>query len=70
MYRIINRICFVVCVLCIVAGSTVSILAIWDVVDAEATLWKALSTFTVIFFASLLAVLVNRMLLEPRRPQP
>jgi hypothetical protein len=67
MYRVINRICFVICVLCIVAGSTVSILAIWDVVDAEATLWKALSTFSVIFFASLLAVLVNRMLLEPRR---
>jgi hypothetical protein len=67
MYRVINRICFVICVLCIVAGSTVSVLAIWDVVDAEATLWKALSTFSVIFFASLLAVLVNRMLIEPRR---
>lgn len=67
MYRVFNRICFAICVLCIVAGSTVSILAIWGMVDREATLWKALSTFTVIFFASLLAVLVNRMLIEPRR---
>jgi hypothetical protein len=65
--KVINKICFVVCILCIVAGSTVSILAIWGVVDAEATLWKALSTFTVIFFASLLTVLVNKMLLGARR---
>lgn len=70
MYRSINKVCFVICILCIVAGSTVSVLAIWEVVDVEHTMWRSLSTFAVIFFASLLAVLVNKMLLDPRRNAP
>jgi hypothetical protein len=62
----INKICFAICILCIVAGSTISILAIWGVVDAEDAMWKSLATIGVVFSASLLTVLVNRILLGSR----
>lgn len=59
----INLICFVICVVCIVAGTTISILAIWGVVDKSyVTIIKLLLTFGVIFLASLLTITVNKII--------
>jgi hypothetical protein len=58
----INLICFVICVVCIVAGTTISILAIWGVVEKSYVILKSLLTFGVIFLASLLTITVNKLI--------
>ncbi len=57
----INKICFAICILCIVGATTVSIFGIWDVVEDTALIWKSLSTLGVVFLACLLTVSVNNM---------
>ena len=58
----INLICFVICVVCIVAGTTISILAIWNVVAKGYIVWKSLLTISVVFLASLLTITVIKMI--------
>ena len=62
MIATINLICFVICLVCIVAGTTVSILAIWGVVERDYVILKSLLTFGVIFLASLLTITVNKLI--------
>jgi hypothetical protein len=62
MLTSINLICFVICVICIVAGTTISILAIWGVVEKSYVILKSLLTFGVIFLASLLTITVNKLI--------
>jgi len=62
MVPTINLICFVICVVCIVAGTTISILAIWNVVAKGYIIWKSLLTIGVVFLASLLTITVNKMI--------
>lgn len=62
MLTSINLICFVICVVCIVAGTTISILAIWGVVEKSYVILKSLLTFGVIFLASLLTITVNKLI--------
>lgn len=57
----INKVCFAVCMLCIVGATAVSILAIWNVVENEALLWRSLATLGVVFLAGILTTTVNRM---------
>ncbi|MBW2038066.1 MAG: hypothetical protein JRI46_00475 [Deltaproteobacteria bacterium] len=58
----INLICFAICLVCIVAGTTISILAIWGVVEKSYVVLKSLLTFGVIFLASLLIITVNKLI--------
>jgi hypothetical protein len=58
----INLICFAICLVCIVAGTTISILAIWNVVAKSYIVWKSLLTFGVIFLASLLTMTVSKII--------
>lgn len=51
-----------ICLVCIVAGTTISILAMWGVVDKNYVIWKSLLTFAVIFPASLLTITVNKFI--------
>ena len=62
MSSVINLICFVICLVCIVAGTTISILAIWGVVEKNYVVLKSLLTFGVIFLASLLTITVNKFM--------
>ena len=59
--KALTKICFSICILCIVAATSVSILAIWNVVDDTALLWKSLSTLGVVFLASILTVTVDKI---------
>lgn len=63
----INLICFVICVVCIVAGTTISILSIWNVVPKGYIVWKSLLTIGVIFLASLLTITVNKIIPASRK---
>jgi hypothetical protein len=58
----VNLICFAVCLVCIVAGTTISILSIWNVVAKSYIVWNSLLTFGVIFLASLLTMTVNKII--------
>lgn len=62
MSSVVNLICFVICLVCIVAGTTISILAIWGVVEKNHVILKSLLTFGVIFLASLLTITVNKFM--------
>jgi arginine exporter protein ArgO len=62
MASTVNLICFVICLVCIVAGTTVSILAIWGVVEKDYVVLKSLLTFGIIFLASLLTITVNKLM--------
>jgi len=62
MLSYVNLICLVICLICIVAGTTISILAIWGVVAKNYVIWKSLLTFAVIFLASLLTITVNKFI--------
>jgi len=62
MVSTVNLICFVICLVCIVAGTTISILAIWGVVEKDYVVLKSLLTFGVIFLAALLTITVNKFM--------
>jgi arginine exporter protein ArgO len=62
MLTSINLICFVICLVCIVAGTTISILAVWGVVEKSYVILKSLLTFGIIFLASLLTITVNKLM--------
>jgi len=62
MSSAVNLICFVICLVCIVAGTTISILAIWGVVEKNYVILKSLLTFGAIFLAALLTITVNKFM--------
>lgn len=62
MKTFVNWLCFTICILCIITGTTISILAIWHVVADQAFLWRSLMTLAVVFLAALLAFMVNSMM--------
>ena len=55
----INKIGFITCIVCTAIAALLSVLAIWNVVDATVVVWKALATLGVVFLASILTVTVN-----------
>ncbi len=58
----INKICLTIFILCIVLGTTLSILAIWDVLITDNILFRSISTLGVIFFGSLMVAIVNKII--------
>jgi len=60
---LINRICFAMCIVCIVTGTTLSILGVWKLVDTEQLFWKALSTLGIVFLGAFLTAAVNKLII-------
>lgn len=58
----LNRISLYVALLSILIATTISILAIWQVVIDTEFVWKSLMTLSVIFLASLLTYGVNKLI--------
>jgi len=61
MLRIVNRICYTVCIACIIAGVVFGLLIIWGE-GHDRDRWKYLATIFVLFLASVLTLSVNRLL--------
>jgi len=61
MLSILNRLCYLVCVLSIVIGATLSIVAIWGDYDND-LMWKGISTSLVLLTASILTLGVNNII--------
>ena len=59
-WQVLNRVCFTICIICIVAGSALSLTMIWHTFESE-FLWKTWSTMAVLFFASVATLIVSRV---------
>lgn len=57
---VLNKLCWTICIICIVAGTAFSLSMIWGGYENE-TLWKAWSTIAVLFFASSATLIVSRV---------
>jgi len=56
--KTLNKICFTICILCIVAGIVLGLALIWGSHD-NAVMWKGLGTVSVLFVGSILTLVVN-----------
>ena len=59
-WQVLNRICFTICIVCIVAGTALSLTMIWYTFESD-FLWKAWSSMGVLFFASAATLVVSRV---------
>lgn len=59
-WQILNRICFTICIICIVGGTALSLSMIWYAHDNE-FLFKTWGTMGVLFFASVATLVVSRV---------
>ncbi len=60
--KTLNKICFTICIVCIVAGTAISLGMIWgDMADDEG-IWKIWGTILVLFLSSAMTMLVSRIL--------
>lgn len=56
--KILNKICFTICIVCIVAGVVLGLALIWGTHDSE-VMWKGLGTVAVLFMGSALTLAVS-----------
>jgi len=59
-WQLLNRICFTICIICIIGGTVLSLSMIWYTHESE-FLVKAWGTMGVLFFASLMTMLVAKI---------
>jgi hypothetical protein len=57
---VLNRICWTICIVCIVAGTALSLSMIWGTYQSE-FLWKGWTSIGVLFFASAATLIVSRV---------
>ncbi len=58
----LNKICFTICIICIVAGAVLSLAMIWLELQNEKFVWKSWLTIGVFFLASALTLSVSKTL--------
>lgn len=58
----LNRICFAICIVCIVLGTVLSLAMIWWEIEDNQFVWKSWFTVVVFFLASALTLSVNKTL--------
>lgn len=56
----LNKICFTICIICIVMGTVLSLAMIWGDLGDNAVLWKAWLTILVLFLASGMTLVVSK----------
>jgi hypothetical protein len=56
----LNKICFTICIVCIVLGTVLSLAMIWGEINANMFVWKSWLTIGVFFLASALTLSVSR----------
>jgi hypothetical protein len=57
--RYLNRICFTICIVCIILGTVMSLAMIWFELHDNKIIWKAWLTVGVFFLASCLTLAVS-----------
>jgi hypothetical protein len=64
--KALNKICFTICIVCIVIGILLGIIIIWDSQDSE-VIWKGFGTVAVLFAGSLLTLTVSKAYAQKSR---
>ncbi len=57
----LNKIALAVSIICIILGTTVSILGIWGYIGDTGLVWRSLSTLGVVLLGVILVVAINNM---------
>lgn len=57
----VNKIALIIGLICILLGTTVSILGIWGYIGDTGLVWRSLSTIGVVLLGVILAVVINNM---------
>jgi hypothetical protein len=57
----LNKIALIAGLICILLGTTVSILGIWGYIGDTGLIWRSLSTIGVVLLGVILAVVINSM---------
>ena len=58
---VLNKICWTICIVCIIVGTVLSFTMIWATLESE-FLWKAWTSMGVLFFASSAVLIVSKVL--------
>lgn len=58
----LNKICFTICIVCIVLGTVLSLAMIWGDIRDNDFVWKSWLTIAVLFLASALTLSVSKAL--------
>jgi hypothetical protein len=59
-WQVLNRVCFTICIICIVGGAALSLTMIWHTFESD-VLMKSWSSIAVLFFASAATLIVSRV---------
>jgi len=57
----VNKVALTIGLICILLGTTVSVLGIWGYIGDTGLVWRALSTLGVVLLGVILAVAINNM---------
>ena len=58
----LSKVCFTICIVCIVLGTVLSLAMIWGEVKDNALVWKSWLTMAVFFIASALTLSLSQTL--------
>jgi len=58
----LSKVCFTICIVCIVLGTVLSLAMIWGEIRANEFVWKSWLTIGVFFLASALTLSVSKTL--------
>jgi len=64
----LNKVCFTICIVCIVFGTVLSLAMIWGNIRDNEFVWKSWLTIGVLFLASALTLSVSKTLGGRVRP--
>ncbi|WP_415229391.1 hypothetical protein [Psychromonas sp.] len=56
-----NKTALIIALICIILGTTVSIMGIWGYIGDTGVVWRSLSTIGVVLLGVILAVVINNM---------
>jgi len=65
-FKIVNRICYTIAIICIVVGVIYGLMLIWGD-DWRRDAWRGLASLSIVFLASVLTLSVNQVYLRNRR---
>lgn len=58
----LNKVCFTICIICILSGTVLSLAMIWGEISDNEFVWKSWLTTGVLFLASALTLSVSKTL--------
>lgn len=67
--RFLDKICFTICTVCIMAGTVLSLAMIWCEIVDDKIVWKSWGTIAVLILASALTLAVSKTFAGRCRPR-